>query len=195
MDKEILNADFDTHPETVDTEEELSNYLSEIAEEIGWIVIYFNSLEDQIAQCLREMMLRDAYQDERLDVFLAEMGYQVKARALVHLYGQAIAFGASRLPTQDLIDLEKALTEAAAIRNGYAHADWIGLRTEAYIKVKTRSTRNGVMHRYKRIDPEVAQMDVDFISSLRHRLEAVHELVLNQIYGQPSTKNETDVQN
>lgn len=187
MNKEVLHSDYDGHPESVENDKELSNYLSKIAEDIGWIVIYFNSLEDVIAQSLREMMLRDPYQDERLDVFLAEMGYQAKARALIHLYGQAVTYGASRLPAGELIALEKALTQAAAIRNGYAHADWIGLRTDAYIKVKTRSSRNGVIHRYKRIDKKTARLDIEFIISLRDRLEAVHELVEDQIYNRVSS--------
>lgn len=182
MDKEVMHSNYDCHPETVDTDKELSDYLSKIAEDIGWIVIYFNSLEDVIGQFLREMMLRDAYQDERLDVFLAEMGYQAKARALIHLYGQAVVYGVSRLPEGVLIALEKALTQAATIRNGYAHADWIGLRTGSYIKVKTRSSRNGVIHRYKRIDAKTAELDIQFINSLRDHLEAVHELVEDQIY-------------
>lgn len=182
MDKDVPHSDYDGHPETVDTEEELAEYLSGIAAEIGWIVIYFNSLEDQIAQNLREMMLRDAYQDERLDVFLAEMGYQAKVRALIHLYGQTIAFDITRLPVDELTELEKSLGQAAAIRNGYAHADWIGLRAGQYIKVKTRSSKNGIVHRYKMIDARIARENIDFICALRGRLDAVHELIQEQIY-------------
>lgn len=186
MDKLVLQSDYDGHPEIVDTEKQLSNYLTRIAKHIGWIVIHFNSLEDVIAQSLREMMLRDPCQDERLDVFLAEMGYRAKANALIHLYGQAIAHGVPRLATDELKILETALTRAATIRNGYAHADWIGVRTGAYIKVKTNSSKNGIVHRYKKIDVNTANLDVDFILSLRDRLEAVHELIQDQIYDRSS---------
>ena len=182
MNKEVFHSDYDGHPETVYTDKELGDYLSAIATEIGWVVIHFNSLEDSIARCLREMMLRDPSQDERLDVFLAEMGYIAKARALTHLYGQAVAHGAACLPTGELVELEKDLNLAATLRNGYAHADWIGLRADAYIKVKTRSSRNGIVHRYRRIDVEAAKADVSYIVSLHDRLDAVHELVLDTIY-------------
>lgn len=182
MDKLVLQSDYEGHPETVDTEKKMSNYLSKIASRIGWIVIHFNSLEDVIAQSLREMMLRDPYQDERLDVFLSEMGYQAKARALIHLYGQTISHGRLRLPLDETTILETALTRAATIRNGYAHADWIGVRTGAYIKVKTKSSKSGVVHRYKKIDVNVALRDLHFIVSLRDRVEAVHELIQDQIY-------------
>jgi hypothetical protein len=53
MDKLVLQSDYDGHPETVETEKQLSNYLTKIAKHIGWIVIYFNSLEDVLAQSLR----------------------------------------------------------------------------------------------------------------------------------------------
>ncbi|MGI4718733.1 MAG: RuvA C-terminal domain-containing protein [Janthinobacterium lividum] len=182
MNKEVFHSDYDNHPEAIDSEKELDDYLSGIAEEIGWIVICFNSLEDSIGGFLREMMLRDPYQDERLDVFLAEMGYMAKARALVHLYGQAVAYGAARLPEGEVVELEKDLNLAATIRNGYAHADWFGLRADAYIKVKTRSSRSGIIHRYKRIDLGTAKADVRYIVSVRDRLDAVHELVLDTLY-------------
>lgn len=182
MSKEILQSDYEGHPETVNSEKELDDYLSKIAEHIGWIVICFNSLEDSVGRLLREMMLRDPSQDERLDVFLAEMGYIAKARALMHLYGQSEAYGVARLPEGELVELEKDLNLAATIRNGYAHADWFGLRTDAYIKVKTRSSRSGIIHRYKRIDIATARADVSYIVSLRNRLDEVHELILDTIY-------------
>lgn len=186
MDKLVLQSDYDGHPETVETETQLSNYLAKIAKHIGWIVIQFNSLEDVIAQSLREMMLRDPYQDERLDVFLSEMGYQAKARALIHLYGQTISHCGVRLPLDELAILETALVRAATVRNGYAHADWIGVRTGAYIKVKTKSSKSGIVHRYKKIDVNTATRDVNFIVSLSDRVEAVHELIQDQIYGRVS---------
>ena len=185
MNEEIFQEDHDSHPPTVETDEELSEYLGDMATQIGWVIIYFNSLESQIAQHLRELMLRDAYQDQRLDVFLAEMGFQAKVKALIHLYGHATAAGQSSIPTGELVELEKALFEAATIRNGYAHADWIGLRANQHVRVKARSSRNGVLHRYKMIDQKVAQSDMDFIDTLRDRVEAVHEIVERGIHGTP----------
>ena len=71
----------------------------------------------------------------------------------------------------------------AGIRNGYAHADWSSLRADAYIKVKTRSSRSGILHRYKRIDKETADSDITYIVSVGNRLVSVHELVQDSIYG------------
>ena len=35
-------------------DDELVNYLVELAPEIGWIIIHFNSLEDHVSGCIRE---------------------------------------------------------------------------------------------------------------------------------------------
>lgn len=183
MFKEVFNSEYDGHPDYVASDKELSNYLEMIAAEIGWIVIHFNSLEDVLGQFLREMVLRDPDQDERLDVFLSGMGYQEKKCALMELYGQAENFGGWKFPEGVDRELDKALSLAATIRNGYAHADWIGLREDAYVKVKTVSNKKGVVHRYKRIDRQAARRDLIFIINVRERLEAVHELVQDLIYG------------
>src|SRR4051812_31855198 len=69
---------------------ELDEYLDSIVASIGWVVVYFNSLEDHVADFIRELVLRDTYQDARIDVFLCGLGYSAKARGLIDLYGQLI---------------------------------------------------------------------------------------------------------
>ena len=66
--------------EPTESDEELLSYLEELAPQIGWIIIYFNSLEDLVTQFIREAMLHDPYQDERMDVFLSEMLFATKCR-------------------------------------------------------------------------------------------------------------------
>lgn len=41
----------------VGSDEELEAYLEEVAPQIGWIVIYFNSLEDHIGDFIRQLIL------------------------------------------------------------------------------------------------------------------------------------------
>lgn len=153
--------------EFVESDEELEAYLEEVAPQIGWIVIYFNSLEDHIGDFIRQLILRDPYQDERLEVFLTEMMYAAKARALLNLYGQIL--GATEKPNE-LRDLGKLLTECAARRNEYAHADWIGVRKMGYVRVKSQAGRAGVIHRYKKVDLIQLKEDVAFIRAARHTL-------------------------
>lgn len=169
--------------EYVDTDEELEDYLEEVAPLIGWVVVYFNSLEDHVGDFIRQMVLRDPYQDERLDVFLSDMMFAAKSRALLHLYGQVIVDCSVSITLAELNELEKVLTECANRRNDYAHADWIGVRKEGYVRVKSQSKKTGIFHRYKRIDVTKLQEDVAYIREARYTLNAFDDAIQDQLPG------------
>lgn len=162
-------------------EDELADYLSDLAPEIGWIIIYFNSLEDQISYFIREAILRDATQDERMDVFLAGMLFSAKARALLDLYGQMIESGGLVVTREEIGDIDKMLTECATRRNEYAHANWTGMKSGGYVRVKSQSGRTGISHRYKRYDLARVMADVEFISEATGELYAFNERLWDQI--------------
>lgn len=166
--------------ETVE-DDELFNYLVDLAPEIGWIIIHFNALEDQVAGFIREAILRDALQDERMDVFLANMLFSSKARALLDLYGQMIEDGALAVTYAELREVDVLLTECSTRRNEYAHADWIGMKLGGYVRVKSQSKRSGISHRYKKYELAQVQADVDFISAARDTLYEFNERVWNQL--------------
>lgn len=159
----------------------LTDYLSDLAPEIGWIIIYFNSLEDEVSGFIREAILRDAIQDERMDVFLTGMLFSAKARALLDLYGQMIEYGGMAIAHEELRKVDALLTECAIRRNEYAHADWIGMKVGGYVRVKLQSKRTGISHRYKRYDLARVQADVDFISEARDALYEFNERLWDQI--------------
>lgn len=164
-------------------DEELADYLEALAPQIGWVVIFFNSLEDIVASCLRELMLHDPDQDERLDVFLAEMLFSAKSRALVHLYGQTIKDCGLKIAPQELIAIENLLVECGKKRNEYAHADWLGLKQGRIVKVKSQSHKRGIVHRYKRFDAADMEDDVAFIGAARDAVNEFHERLLDHLHG------------
>ncbi len=169
--------------ETLDSEEELVDYLAELAPHIGWIVIYFNSLEDTVSQCIREAILHDPYQDERIDIFLSEMMFSAKCRSLIHLYGQLIESGGVKFTHNDLASLEETLLECSKRRNEYAHADWIGAMKGNYVRVKSQSKKRGITHRYKKFETAQVEEDVEFISQARHALDDFNERITDQLWG------------
>ncbi len=166
--------------DTVD-ESELTDYLSDLAPEIGWMIIYFNSLEDEVSGFIREAILRDALQDERMDVFLAGMPFSAKARALLDLYGQMIESAGLAVTRGDLREVDEMLTECATRRNEYAHADWVGMKRGGYVRVKSQSKRTGISHRYKRYDLARVQADVDFLSQARDTIYEFNERLWDQL--------------
>lgn len=162
-------------------EDELADYLSDLAPEIGWIIIHFNSLEDEISYFIREAILRDVAQDERMEVFLAGMVFSAKARALLDLYGQMIESGGLEITREELCDVDEMLTECATRRNEYAHADWTGMRFGGYVRVKSLSGRTGISHRYKRYDLARVKADVKFISEATGTLYAFNERLWDEL--------------
>lgn len=180
---EVFHGDYDGHPEFFEDEADLHKYLSKISSKIGWIVIRFNSIEDFLAQALRDLLLNDSVQDERLDIFLTEMGFKQKASALLTSYEQACHNRTVHLPENELSKLRAVLDLAATIRNGYAHAAWSNGRENSYIKVNSVSKKQGLCHRYRRIDTQTADQDIEFLCSILMRLESVHELIVEQIHG------------
>jgi len=164
-------------------DDELLGYLEELAPHIGWVVIYFNSLEDSVGCCLRDLMVRDQIQDERLDVFLSEMLFAAKSRALIHLYGQMAEDWGIDTTHAQVAELESLLLECAKRRNEYAHADWIGMKQGPIVKVKSQSKTRGIVHRYKRFAPADVEEDIKFIDAARHTLDQFHECVLDQVHG------------
>lgn len=164
-------------------EEELRNYLEEISSYIGWIIIYFNSLEDLVSFAIADLMTHDPYQDERIHVFLAEMQYSQKCRTLMNLYGQTIDCCNGNIPSRDeLLEIEKSLFECGKRRNEYAHADWVGSRESKFVSVKTKVKKQGIFETYKKFDVERIQADIDFIYMVRDKVEEFHAVLLEQLY-------------
>lgn len=166
--------------EAVD-EIELVEYLYDLAPKIGRIIIYFNSLEDAVTDFIREAILRDPIQDERMDVFLAGMMFSAKVRALLDLYGQMIESGGLTTTHEELSKIDAMLVECANRRNEYAHADWIGMKHGGYVRVKSQSKRSGISHRYKRYDLTQIQADIDFIKEAPVKLYEFNERMWDQI--------------
>lgn len=180
-DRSVLRNE-DDDPEFV-SGPELEEYLDSIVSSIGWVVVYFNSLEDHVSDFIREVVLRDPYQDVRLEPFLCEMGFSAKSRALIHLYGQMIEARSVKYTHDDLTAVETMLGECARRRNEYAHADWIGARQEGYVRVKSQSKKTGVVDRYRKFDLSRLEDDVNFINDARFRLNEFHDTLQDQLWG------------
>ncbi len=169
--------------EDIDSDEELLSYLEALAPQIGWVVIYFNSLEDLVSQFIREAMLHDPYQDERMDIFLSEMLFAAKCRSLMHLYGHMIESAALKITQMDLNRLEEKLLECAKRRNEYTHADWIGLKKGGIVRVKAQSKKRGIIHRYKKFEASQVEGDINFIYDASREIEVFNEKITDQLWG------------
>ena len=175
IERHLTGEEVNYELEYMEDEDEFESYLDDVAPYIGWVVIYFNSLEDHITDFIRESILRDPFHDERLDVFLSEMMFAGKCRALLNLYGQLIESMDVSYSHQDLNKLELMLNECSKRRNEYAHADWIGARKEGFVRVKSKSKKTGTIHKYKKIELSELKNDVEYINQTRHYLCEFHD--------------------
>lgn len=83
----------------------------------------------------------------------------------------------------DLNTLETMLLDCSTRRNEYAHADWIGVRAEGYVRVKAQSKKTGVFHRYKKFDLTRIKEDAEYISTARHKLVEFNDSIHEQLWG------------
>jgi len=170
--------------ELLEDENDLEDILNEMSSYIGWIIIHFNSLENSIAYCVADMITHDPYQDERVDVFLSEMQYSGKSRALINLYGQVIESLALTTSKANLTELEKTFVECGKRRNEYAHADWVGMKKENYVCVKTNAKKNGIIRRYRKYNIDKIKEDIEYICDAEESLELFHETLNDEINGE-----------
>ena len=164
-------------------EEDQDKVLNEIAYYTGWIVILLNSLEETVSFCIKELLASSEAEDELIYIFLSEMHYSNKVNLLIKIYGQHL----SRIERLDVIKedyqkLENVLKEAGNRRNRYAHADWIGISKERYVKVKTKAKKDGVFHTFRKFDEEDMKCDLEFIEAAVDLLEEFDEKFREIVY-------------
>jgi hypothetical protein len=179
-------SDYFSHSNLLDEIEdsdELFDKLEEITRYIGSVIIEFNALESTIEYLIAEQMMRSGDQDDRIYVFLSEMMYQGKAKALINLYGQIIEFCDVKITHEDLKVIEKRLEEAARIRNEYAHAHWQEISSSGYVRVKTRPNKKGVSQKYRLFDLEQLEKDMYYVMETPSILGEFDENIMDQLHG------------
>lgn len=163
--------------------DELYDKLEEVTKYIGQVIIEFNALESSIEYLIAEQMMRSGDQDDRIYVFLSEMMFQGKAKALMNLYGQIIEGCPVQTTADDLKIIDKRLEECARIRNEYAHAHWEEISSSNYVRVKTRSNKKGVFQKYRLFDLKQLETDVYFIMESPSIIGNFDEKLMDELHG------------
>jgi len=179
-------SDYFSHSNLLDEIEdgdELFDKLEEITRYIGSVIIEFNALESTIEYLIAEQMMRSGDQDDRIYVFLSEMMYQGKSKALINLYGQIIEHCDVKITQEGLTKIEKRLQEAARIRNEYAHAHWQDISSNGFVRIKTRPNKKGVFQKYRLFDIEQLEKDMYFIMETPSILGQFDEDLMYQMHG------------
>ncbi len=181
---EIKKRRSDEHPDLDlgDDFEDWAEVLADISYYVGSIIIEFNSLEAAIEYFIAEQLTHAGDQDDRTYVFLAEMMYQGKAKALINLYGQIIEDAEIKITQEDLSTLQERLEDCARIRNEYAHANWHGINEKRYVCVKTQANKKGIFQKYRIFDETQMQADLEYVIKTQFVLGEFHENIFEQFY-------------
>ncbi len=167
--------------EFYDSEEELTTALEKVSSAIGWIVIEFNSLEDSVGFCIKEIVSSSEAADSLVYALIANMRFTAKANALVNLYGELL----ERCDLHDLREPLKALDvrlkEAARRRNRYVHADWQGLSKQHLAAVKITANRKGVRQLYRTFSPKEMDEDLHYIRETTGALKQFDEVSIERM--------------
>ena len=167
-------------------EEELEDKLDEIAYYIGKIIIEFNSLESGIEYLIAEQLTHAGNEDNRTYVFLAEMMFNGKSKAIINLYGQIIETCSVSITQADLEQIRKRLEESAKIRNKYAHGHWQEINTEGYVCVNTQANKRGIFQTYRLFDIEKMKKDIIYILETNLLLDDFDGKIMDQLYERTS---------
>ncbi|MEZ0232742.1 MAG: hypothetical protein ACAH12_07865 [Methylophilaceae bacterium] len=181
---EIKKRRFEDHPDLdlMDDLEDFSEVLADTAYYVGSIIIEFNSLEAAIEYFIAEQLTHAGDQDDRTYVFLSEMMYQGKAKALINLYGQIIESAEVTYTQNDLTSIQDRLDNCARIRNEYAHANWHGINQKRYVCVKTQANKKGIFQKYRIFDDAQMESDLKYIIESQFILGEFNENIFDQFY-------------
>lgn len=167
----------------LENEEEFEKILDMVSIYIGRIVIEFNSLEESIEFCTKELVSSSETGDDQVYVFLAEMSFSSKVTALMNLYGQIIDFSKPNDLDEVLADLDLKLRESARRRNQYVHGGWSGISNKNYVRVKTKAKKSGFFHIYRQFDETEIIADLEFIQDAHEMLEKFDSEINALLYG------------
>lgn len=164
-------------------DDQLDNTLNEIALNTGWIIIEFNSLEASINYNIEQLLSHSEGQDEIVNIFLSEMNFNSKQSLLIKIYGYYI-FHVDQVKQlkADLGKLESKLIESGQRRNRYAHADFSSISKKKFVKVKTKSKKDGVYHTFVKFDRDDMRDDLKFIRNTFEELQAFDEKFIHGMY-------------
>lgn len=155
---------------------------------IGWVIIYFNSLEDSITDEIKEQLSDRPTTDRLIFVLISKMGYSEKVDALSKILGMTISWLWEKQDAKVQAELSllcKALHECATRRNRYAHGDWTGVSKHNFVKVKTKAKNNDIVHLYRNFSRRNMRNDINFILKTTSQLNRLSEKISLRISRRP----------
>lgn len=138
---------------------------------VGWVVMFFNSLEKSLDQHICEHI------SDRSDslglIVINGMHYNAKVEMFKRLCDDLHNACGKVPPTYK--DLIENLKEAGRIRNSIVHADWLSTDEEGYTFMKMNITVNGMKQEYIQFSEESLNRFMRELTVYNHQLSDYSE--------------------
>ena len=165
--------------------EEKRKYMTNLASEIGWIIIEFSSLENKLDSILNFHLIETSKNKEIIYSLIQNKRFSDK----IDLFAQLLKINFTKNPEiynretnnfQIELDLLiNKLKDVSKIRNKYAHSVWSNISESKYVESKTKISKNGIEKVYMKYDFEDIDKDYDDLFETGTILSEFNEKILN----------------
>jgi hypothetical protein len=165
--------------------EEKRKYMTNLASEIGWIIIEFSSLENKLDSILNFHLIETSKNKEIIYSLIENKRFSDK----IDLFAQLLKINFIKNPEiynreinnfqVELDLLINKLKDISQIRNKYAHSVWSNISESKYVESKTKISKNGIEKIYMKYDFEDIDKDYDDLFETGTILSKFNEKILN----------------
>lgn len=173
----------------IEDEEKAYAILEKTVPIVGWIVMFFNTLEKSVDRQICEVI------SDRSDslglIVINGMHYNAKVEMLKRMCDEFHhAFGEVPPAYKDLID---NLRNAGRIRNSIVHADWMNTDEEGYTFMKMNISINGMKQEYIQFTEESLNRFMRELTIYNHQLSDYNDQRGNLLaYGYSTSKEDEE---
>jgi hypothetical protein len=156
-------------------------YITNLATEIGWIVIEFSSLENKLDSTLNFHLIENNKNKEIIFSMISRKSYSEK----VDLLNNMFKINYARNPEiydihfedflKDLKEVYENLKKVGQIRNNYAHSIFSNVNETKFVERKTKLTAQGIQKEFIKYDYKDIETDFQKIYDVGDKLSSFNE--------------------
>ena len=164
--------------ETKNLEDDNLEFITASAPLIGFVVVYFNTLEEDLTSFICNLISDRA--DAKGLIFTYKMSYSAKVDLLNRYISIMTKYSDQEISHHE--EIFKKLNECGQLRNKVIHADWETSDLEGFTFVKIKINSNGILQEYVQFSVESLQEIIKLIISTTDLLYEYKEAYFTNLY-------------
>lgn len=186
MIKDYIVYDYDVDKDVLtkydwENDESKRKYITNLATEIGWIIIEFSSLENKLDSTLYFYLIEANDNKEIIYSLISRKSYSDK----VHLLNELFKINYEKNPEiydinfkdflKSLKEIYEDLKNVGQIRNNYAHSIFSNVDETKFVERKTKLISQGIQKEFIKYDYQDIEADFDKIFEVGNKLSLFNE--------------------